>query len=199
MNYCSACGSDGMTLTVPEGDTFERYVCRDCQNIFYSNPKIVAGCILEWQGKILLCRRSINPAYGLWTVPAGFMENAESVLEAARREAREEACAAADELYLQSIYNLKHVSQVYIMYRGIQGMGAASAGHETLEIKLCAEENIPWESLAFPVVKEALQLYFADRAQGTFSIHQGEITRDETQQLNISRYCEPHKNKELLP
>ena len=193
MRYCSDCGSGDIRLSVPDGDNRERYVCHSCHKIFYNNPKIVSGCILEWEGQVLLCRRAIEPAYGLWTIPAGFMENHESIVEAAAREADEEACAQTDDLYLHSIYDLKHVSQVYIIYRGVLSQGAASAGQETLEIRLWGEEDLPWQAIAFPVVKEALQLYFADRAQGSFGVHQGEITRDEDQRLVISRYREPHK------
>lgn len=198
MNYCSACGSSRIALAVPDGDNRDRYVCSDCQKIFYSNPKIVTGCILEWQGRVLLCRRAIEPAYGMWTVPAGFMENRESVVEAALREVQEESCAVADELCLHSIYSLRHASQVYVMYRGVLKDGSAKAGSETLEVALCREEDVPWQAIAFAVVKESLQLYFADRAQNSFRVHQGEVTRDEKEQIKISRYQEPYRHSAIF-
>lgn len=193
MHYCSHCGSSSIALVVPDGDNHQRYVCSACHKVFYSNPKIVTGCILEWQGRVLLCRRAIEPAYGLWTVPAGFMENREAMVEAAAREAKEEACASADDLCLHSIYDLRYVSQVYVIYRGVLSQGVAKVGHETLAVMLCREEDVPWDAIAFTVVKESLQLYFADRRKGRFCIHQGEITcNEESQALTVRRYQEPH-------
>ena len=92
MNFCSHCGS-AVDLQIPEGDHLPRHICGDCGVIHYQNPKMVAGCIPEWQGRILLCRRAIKPRYGLWTIPAGFMENGETLEQAAERETDEEACA----------------------------------------------------------------------------------------------------------
>ncbi|MGB2971554.1 MAG: NUDIX hydrolase, partial [Candidatus Competibacter sp.] len=112
MKFCSQCGAS-VTLRVPVGDNLPRYVCDACDTIHYLNPKVVAGCILEWQDRVLLCRRAIEPRYGLWTLPAGFMENGESTLAAAAREALEEAHAEGENLRLYGVYSLLHVSQVY--------------------------------------------------------------------------------------
>ena len=187
MNYCSACGSSNLAFKVPPGDTRDRHVCGDCGTVFYENPKIVAGCILEWRGRILLCRRSIEPRSGLWTVPAGFMENRETVAEAAAREAMEEARAASNGLRLQSIYNLRHVSQVYMLYHGELRDGRAEAGAETSEIALYREDQIPWESIAFPVIREALERYFEDRARGPIRLHTGDLDRDRAGEIKITR------------
>jgi len=188
VKFCSHCGSSDLNTKIPPGDTTPRRVCASCGAIFYENPKIVAGCILEWQDKILLCKRAIEPRIGLWTVPAGFMENGESVIEAAAREAWEEAGARSGDLSLHTIYNLKHVDQVYILYRGSLDGGRFKPGHETLEAGLCGEADIPWDAIAFTVVREALELYFADRSRRRFTLHEGDIDRDGGEQLRIVRY-----------
>ena len=188
MKFCGRCGSANLIVKVPPADTTPRKVCKDCRTVFYENPKIVAGCILEWRDQVLLCKRAIEPRAGLWTVPAGFMENGESVVEAAAREAWEEASAKSEDLALHTMYNLKHVNQVYMLYRGRLSKGRFEAGHETLETVLCDEDDIPWDSIAFPVVKEALALYFDDRRRRDFKLHEGDILRDDGNRLRIIRY-----------
>jgi ADP-ribose pyrophosphatase YjhB (NUDIX family) len=177
MKFCSECGSSSVTLRIPEKDTRPRDVCNVCGMIHYQNPKIVAGCIPEWQGKILLCRRSIEPRYGFWTLPAGFMENGESTTQAAARETLEEANAVVENLVLYALYNLTHISQVYLMFRGHLRDGYASAGDESLEVKLFAEDEIPWQELAFPVMDQTLRQYFHERRKGAYGIHTGDIIR----------------------
>ena len=167
MNYCSECGQE-VTLKVPPGDNLPRHVCNECGVIHYRNPKIVAGAVLEYQGRILMCRRAIEPRYGLWTVPAGFMENAETVKQAAARETWEEARAVASEIELYGVYNLPHVSQVYVMFQGRLDKPEFSAGPESLEVELMDESEIPWDDMAFKVVTMTLKKYFADRKQGDF-------------------------------
>ncbi len=167
INYCNQCG-DSVQLRVPEGDNLPRHVCGSCGNIHYQNPKIVAGCIPEWQGKVLLCKRAIEPRYGLWTIPAGFMENLETVEQAAARETDEEARARVDIAGLYGIYNIPHISQVYMIFRGQLVDGAFAPGPESLETRLYEEHEIPWRELAFPVVIRALQRYFEDRRRGVF-------------------------------
>lgn len=187
MKFCSECGA-ALSVRIPEGDNLPRHVCDACQTIHYLNPKIVAGCILEWQGKVLLCRRAIEPRYGLWTLPAGFMENGESAVTAAAREAAEEAHAVGENLILCGLYSLTHVSQVYLMFRGQLKDGYASPGHESLEVQLCSKEEIPWNRLAFTVVHETLHQYFADRQAGAFQLHVGDIVRQANNQFHIHRY-----------
>ena len=161
MKFCNQCGST-VDFLIPEGDNMPRHVCSHCGLIHYQNPKLVAGCIPEWQDRILLCRRAIEPRYGLWTIPAGFMENEETTLEAAARETHEEATAQVTNLSLYTMYNLPHINQVYLMFRGELVRGYASPGAESLEVALMDEKEIPWEEIAFPVIKESLKLYFKD-------------------------------------
>lgn len=186
MNYCSTCGSSNIIFEVPAGDSLRRHICQDCGIVFYENPKIVTGCILEWQRRILLCKRAIEPRSGLWTIPAGFMEKNESVADAAARETLEEACAVPVSLELQGIYNLKHISQVYIVYRGVLQDGHASPGKESLEVALCDEDEVPWEKIAFPVITTALKRYFKDCADGKPRLHSADITRDENGVIRIT-------------
>lgn len=187
MNFCSQCGAP-VQVRVPEGDNLPRYVCTACATIHYQNPKIVAGCIAEWQGRVLLCRRAIEPRYGLWTLPAGFMENGETTPEAAARETLEEANAVVKDLALYGVFNLPHISQVYMLFRGGLLEGQASAGAETLEVMLCEEAEVPWESLAFPVIRETLELYFADRRRGVYPLRMGDIVRGADNRIEVRRY-----------
>ena len=187
MKFCSQCGSS-VSLKIPDGDNLPRHVCVSCETIHYQNPKIVAGCLLEWHDQVLLCRRAIEPRYGYWTLPAGFMENNESVREAAAREAFEEAEAATDDLTLYGVYNLKHISQVYMLFRGRLRDGYAGIGVESLEVDLFDEQDIPWQNLAFTVVHEMLERYFEDRRHNGFRLHTADITRDDQGRVQISRY-----------
>lgn len=175
MKFCSECGHSEIILTVPEGDTSQREVCASCGLIFYHNPKIVAGCIAEWNDKILLCRRAIEPCSDMWTIPGGFMENGESIREAALREAKEEACAEVVQPELFSIHNLIYAKQVYVIYRGEVLNGEYAAGHETSDAGLFSKDEIPWDEIAFSVIKEALHLYLKDCQQGHFRVHQGDM------------------------
>lgn len=185
MNFCSHCGSAAIAKTIPEDDNRVRDVCPDCGSIFYENPKIVAGCLLEWQGSLLLCRRAIEPRRGYWTLPAGFMEKGESLAEGAAREALEEANAQADHLSLYNCFSLPHISQVYVMFRGTLRDGAAAAGAESLEVGLYEEAEIPWDNLAFPIVVHSLQYYFEDRRAGHFQTRVGVIRRTANQRLEV--------------
>ena len=188
MKYCSECGSDNLVHKLPKGDTKERIVCGNCGHIFYHNPKIVTGCILEWQQQILLCKRAIEPRVNFWTVPAGFLENGESVIEAAAREAEEEACAGSEDLVMHSFYNIRHVNQVYILYRGTLKDGRYGVGQESNDAMLCTEAEIPWNKIAFPIIEEALRLYFEDRGCQTYSYHEGDIYRGSNGQIQVTRY-----------
>ena len=188
MQYCLQCGSDQVAHTIPPGDNRPRFVCASCGFIFYQNPRNVAGCILEWHGRILLCRRGIEPRYGKWTVPAGFMENGETTAEAAARESLEEARAQALELKLHTLFSLPHINQVYMIYRGELAEGRHQVGEETLETGLYEEGQIPWEELAFPVIGESLRLYFDDRRKGSFAVHTGDIVRLPDRKLEIRHH-----------
>jgi ADP-ribose pyrophosphatase YjhB (NUDIX family) len=139
-NFCRHCGSANVDWRIPVEDDRERLVCADCGEIHYSNPRNIAGCIAEHAGRILLCRRSIEPRQGYWTVPAGFMENGETLPEAAARETLEEAQAQATRLSLYALFSLPHISQVYVMFRAEVPDGAAAAGSQS-EVHLIMNES----------------------------------------------------------
>lgn len=174
MNFCSACGAR-VEHRVPTGDTLPRFVCAQCGIIHYENPKIVVGCIPEWENRILLCRRAIEPRIGLWTVPAGFMENGETTAQGAQRETLEEANARVEMLGLYALFNIPHINQVYMLFRARLLDLDFRAGAETLETALFEEQQIPWDRLAFATVKRTLKLYFGDRRDGIFRFHMGTI------------------------
>lgn len=188
MQFCPRCGADALTWAVPAGDDRERQVCGACGAIHYRNPRNVAGCIVEHGGRILLCRRSIEPRSGYWTFPAGFLENGESLVAAAARETAEEACAHATDLELHALFNLTHIGQVYAVFRGQVPDGRADAGAESLSVDWFEESAIPWDELAFPVIHEALRLYLADRRAGRFGVHMGDIFRRESGELVIRHH-----------
>ena len=176
MKFCSNCGAP-VSLRVPAGDTLPRHVCGACQTIHYQNPRMVVGCIVEWEGRVLLCRRAIEPRYGLWTVPAGYMENGETLADGAIRETLEEANARVEIGPLYAMYNIPHVSQVYILFRARLLDAGIKAGAETLEVRLCAEHEVPWDEIAFATVRNTLTHWYADRKAGAFGFHMGTIER----------------------
>lgn len=174
MNFCSHCG-EPVALAVPSGDTLPRYVCSACATIHYQNPKMVVGAIPEWEDKILLCRRAIQPKHGLWTLPAGFMENGETTSEGAARETWEEALARVEIGALYTLYNLPHINQVYLMFRAKLLNLDFGPGTESLEVALFNEADIPWDALAFRTIEATLRAYFQDRRAGVFRFHFGDI------------------------
>jgi ADP-ribose pyrophosphatase YjhB (NUDIX family) len=174
MNFCSACGAR-VEHRVPPGDSLPRHICTNCGIIHYENPKMVVGCIPEWKNSILLCRRAIEPRHGLWTVPAGFMENGETTAEGAMRETLEEANAKVEILGLYALFNIPHINQVYMLFRARLLDLDFSAGAETLETGLFDEEQIPWDQIAFITVRRTLRHYFDDRRAGEFHFHIGTI------------------------
>ena len=174
INYCSCCGAP-VTHTVPDGDTVARHVCPACGTIHYQNPKMVIGCIAEWEGRVLLCRRAIEPRLGLWTLPAGFMENEETTAEAAARETREEACAEVAIERLFALVNVPHIHQVHMFYTARLIDGQFGAGIESLESRLFLESEIPWEALAFRSVSFALRAWLEDRRTGRFGLHSTDL------------------------
>ncbi|MCU0256857.1 MAG: NUDIX hydrolase [Vicinamibacterales bacterium] len=160
-----------MTLRVPEGDHRPRYVCTSCGTIHYQNPRIVAGCVPEHEGRILLCRRAIEPRRGYWTIPAGFMENGETTQDAARRESLEEALADVEIGSLLAVVHVLHANQVHVMFRARLPRPEFGAGAESLESMLCTEEQIPWPEIAFRSVDFALRRYLEDRRAGVERHH----------------------------
>jgi ADP-ribose pyrophosphatase YjhB (NUDIX family) len=160
---------------VPEGDSLVRAVCDRCGHIQYQNPKIVVGCVPVHGDRILMCKRAIEPRYGLWTLPAGFMENNESASEGAAREAMEEANARVEIEDLYTVYSIPHISQVYMMFRAKLVDPDVSPGVESLDVKLVAEDEIPWDQLAFAMVRRTLEHFLEDRKTGIFVPRFGDI------------------------
>jgi ADP-ribose pyrophosphatase YjhB (NUDIX family) len=174
MKFCSDCGAT-VSHKIPPGDNLPRWVCDACNTIHYQNPKMVVGCIAEWEDRILLCRRAIEPRHGFWTVPAGFMENGETTAAGAARETLEEANARVEILGLYALFNIPHISQVYLLFRGRLLDLDFFPGDESLETKLVAEADIPWDELAFATVRSTLRHYYDDRRHGTYRFHMGTI------------------------
>ncbi|MET0217833.1 MAG: NUDIX hydrolase [Burkholderiales bacterium] len=174
MKFCSNCGA-ALTIRTPDGDTAPRHVCDACHSVHYLNPKLIVGCIPEWGGKVLLCRRGIEPRQGLWTVPAGFMELNETATNGALRETLEEANARVEIEQLYALYSLPHIGQVYMLFRARLLDLEFSAGHETLDARLFAESEIPWNEIAFVTVRNTLRHYFSDARRGEFHFHMGTV------------------------
>lgn len=187
MIFCSECG-EKVKQEIPQGDNRLRDVCNNCHVIHYENPKVVTGCIPEWENKILLCKRAIEPRYGRWTLPAGFMENGESNREGAARETFEEANAKLTNMTLFSVFSIAHINQIYTMYRGELVGGKASAGIESQEIALLEEKEIPWEEIAFKVIEENLKLYYQDRVTGASTTHYGELLKLDNERFEVNYF-----------
>lgn len=176
MNFCSHCG-EAVILKIPEDDNRQRYVCISCEMIHYQNPRVVAGCLPVWEDKILLCRRAIDPRYGLWTLPAGFMELGETTMEAAARETLEEANARVNIQGLYVVINLPQVDQVFMMFRSQLLDLDFAPGVESLAVELYTKQDIPWNSLAFGTIRQTLDFFFEDRLTGDYPLHVGDIVK----------------------
>lgn len=174
MKFCSACGHP-VALEVPKDDNRERSVCASCGIIHYVNPKIVVGCVPERDGKILLCKRAIEPRYGFWTVPAGFMELGESLAQGAARETLEEACAEVKIGHLFASVDVVDAGQVHLFFTA-KLLGGFAAGEESLDVAMYREEEIPWDDIAFHSGRYALKKYFEDKGQNN-GVHIHELRR----------------------
>ncbi|MDR0565257.1 MAG: NUDIX hydrolase [Azoarcus sp.] len=170
MKFCSCCGAT-VQLRIPPGDNRPRYVCTHCGTVHYHNPKVVVGAIPEWEDRVLLCRRAIEPRAGKWTLPAGFMETKESTAEAAARETLEEACAKIETGEMFALIDVPAISQIHIFYFARLLEPIFSPGEESLETALFAEDEIPWDEIAFRTVSLALKHFFDDRRSGLWRFH----------------------------
>ena len=170
MNFCSNCGA-AVELRIPPGDTLPRYVCRQCTTVHYQNPKLVVGALAQWEDRILLCRRAIEPRHGFWTLPAGFMENDETTAQAAARETAEEARARIEVGELYTMIDVPYISQVHLVYRARLLDLDFSAGEESLEVALLSEDEIPWDQIAFRTIGMTLRYFFEDRRRGNWPFH----------------------------
>ena len=176
MKYCSSCGSK-VELKVPQDDNFPRYCCTKCDAIHYQNPKIVTGTIPIMKDRILLCKRAIHPRPGMWTLPAGFLENGETIGQGAFRETLEETNTEVKMGNLYAIFNIPQISQVYMLFFAEVLREDFGETPESLEVKLFKEEEIPWQELAFPFVPIVLKNYFADRKVNKFDLKVETIER----------------------
>ena len=174
MNYCPNCGSDQLHQIIPEGDNRLRQVCRKCATIHYDNPKIVTGCLPLWEGKILLCRRAIEPRKGYWNLPSGYMEHGETAEAGAARELWEEAEARIQLSGLHCIYSIPPIGQVYMHFIGDVIDGKYGVGEESLETQLFALDELPWQEIAFTSTTYSLKQYLLDLDHGTRRTHIGQ-------------------------
>ena len=177
MNFCSSCG-ESVSRKTPDNDNRERWVCGSCGKIHYQNPLVVVGCVPEKDGKILLCKRAIEPRYGYWTVPAGFMELGESTAQGGARETLEEACAEVEIGHLFALVDVVDAGQVHLFYTA-KLMSGFEAGTESLEVAMFAEEDIPWDEIAFHSGRYALKKYFEDKGQNN-GAHVHELRRSRS-------------------
>lgn len=178
MNYCSQCG-EPVALIVPADDDRPRHVCPSCGSIYYHNPKLVVGCIPEWDGRILMCRRDIEPRRGYWTLPAGFLENGETAADGARRETFEETGAQVVDVEPYLMVDIVHIHQIYMMYRSRLAATDFHPTRESSEVKLLEEADIPWDEIAFKVIEKTLTHYLQDRSTGRFTFRTDRIDKHE--------------------
>lgn len=175
MKYCIECGTDKVIFDVPTGDNRTRHICISCAYIHYQNPRMICGTLPLFENKILLCKRSIEPRAGFWTLPAGFMENGETLEAAAARETHEEALAISKNSQLYCIFSLPHINQVHIFYKCEIENGHFGAGSETLDAALFAVDEIPWDEIAFKTVALCLKHYIEDKSTGVFPVRAEDI------------------------
>ncbi len=174
IKHCRVCGT-GVSYRVPADDNRERAVCTACSEIHYENPINVVGTVPVWGEQVLLCRRNIEPRYGFWTLPAGFLEMGESTAAGAERETVEEAGARIELQELFTVLNVVRAGQLHLFYRARMLDTTLAPGPETIEARLFREDEVPWDELAFRTVRLTLEHYFADRRRGTFAVHAGDI------------------------
>jgi ADP-ribose pyrophosphatase YjhB (NUDIX family) len=186
VNFCSQCGSPALELRIPDGDTLRRQVCTACGAIHYQNPKVVVGCLPVWDEKVLLCKRAIEPRFGLWTLPAGFLENGETIFAGAVRETAEEARARVEIGQLYTMISLPHINQIYVMFRARLLDLDFGAGLESLEVRLFGEDEIPWSEIAFRTITRTLRNYFLDRKLGVFPTRVSALERRVPREPSLS-------------
>jgi ADP-ribose pyrophosphatase YjhB (NUDIX family) len=195
MKFCHHCG--GFVLQrIPEGDEKLRYCCDSCDVVFYQNPKNIVGTLPTFEDKVLLCKRAIEPRRGLWTLPAGFMENGETTLAGAIRETAEEAGARVrvQQNNLYTLFNLPYINQVYLFFRAELEDLDFNPGAESLEVELFSQEQIPWSELAFPVVRSTLEHYFLDLPNSVFPVRMFDVHYDGSRQINTNLVSHSHED-----
>ena len=178
MNYCPTCGSRNLKLKIPDGDSFERYVCQDCHTIHYLNPRVIVGCLPIYEDKIIICKRAIEPCQGMWNLPAGFMENGERAEDGALRELKEETGLEGRILKLHCIYSIPHVNQVYMIFLTHIHSPEAVPGEETLEVKYFEENEVPWGDIGFTSSVYAIEKYIEYRSSNNNKTYIGSFVLD---------------------
>lgn len=176
IRFCSHCG-ERTTTRIPDGDHLPRVVCDACGIVHYQNPRVVVGCVPEYEGRLLLCRRAIEPRLGYWTIPAGFLENGETLAQGAAREAHEEALARVQIGSLLAVIDIPEAHQVHVFFRASLPDGQHGVGAESLETALVTAAEIPWAEMAFSSTRFALERYLADRAAGVEQHHTAALAR----------------------
>ena len=171
IKHCRNCGAAVIYRVPDDGDTHPRAVCPACNTIHYENPLNVVGTVPYWGDKVLLCKRNIEPRWGKWTLPAGFMELDETTAQGAARETDEEAGAQFEMEGLQAVLSVPRVGQVHLYYRARLLSDVFAPGPETIDTRLCTESEVPWDEIAFKTVTETLRCFFEDRRRGTFTVH----------------------------
>ena len=172
IKYCPYCGTYG-TWKVPAGDTLPRFVCDSCDRVFYQNPQIIAGCLVDLNGDILMCRRAIEPQLGSWTLPAGYMESGENIEAAAVRETLEETGIEVEVDGLYSLFSVLERDHVYAIFRARARTTLTHCGEESMEVAFIPARKIPWNDLAYPIIEHILERYLKERASGEFGLYVG--------------------------
>jgi ADP-ribose pyrophosphatase YjhB (NUDIX family) len=181
IQFCKICGSPAAYRLPDDGDTKERAICtaESCKTVHYENPLNVVGTIpyLEKNGKlhILMCLRNIEPRKGKWTLPAGFMELGETAPQGAARETQEEAGAQIEMQELFTVLSVPAVGQVHLFYRAKLLSEVYDPGHETIEVRLFAEDELPWDEMAFRTIKTTVKHFFEDAKAGDFRLHERDL------------------------
>ena len=175
IKHCRDCGSAVVYRIPDDGDTKERAICTHCHTVHYENPLNVVGTVPHLGDRVLLCKRNIEPRWGKWTLPAGFMELGETTAQGAARETDEEAGAQIEMEPLFSVLSVPRVGQVHLFYRARLLSEQFQPGYETIEARLFSEEEVPWDEIAFRTVRETLLRFFADHRAGHFQVHTVDI------------------------
>ena len=178
MNFCSECGNK-VKKKIPQGDNKLRFCCDNCNAIYYHNPKIIAGTVTVKGDEVLLCKRAIKPRYGLWTIPAGFLENKETIEKGSIRETKEETNAEVKTKSLYAIFDIPQIHQIYMLFLADLGNEKYGPTSESLEVNLFKEKDVPWKSLAFPFVPIILKYFFEDYRNNSFPLRIETIERKD--------------------
>ena len=196
MNYCHHCGGP-VSHRIPPGDDKPRYCCDVCDVIFYQNPKNIVGTVPVYGDQVLLCKRAIEPRLGKWTLPAGFLENGETLLAGALRETSEEAGArvTVSEQSLYTLFNLPYINQVYMFFRAELTDLNFDPGQESLDVRLFREADIPWSEIAFPVVRSTLEHYFRDLPGRHFPVRMFDVSYDANRKIDTRLISSSHTDE----